>query len=176
VGELDASSELAGPARGARSLTATPAIVAPVDRKLTSISAAILLAVGCAASGGSAPSPASNAQTKALASNPYFAAPVGEYGFSETNPVLVASLGGRSPVENEHIYLGRLRGPGGERVHYRRIGSCCEFPTPNGLFGDKGLLDQYEVTYDGLAHPLVLYLDMYDPGEAQAPTGFVLLP
>ena len=46
------------------------------------------------------------------------------------------------------------------------------FPTPNGLFGPAALLDQYEVTYEGLARPVLLYLNMYDPGEARAPAGF----
>lgn len=111
---------------------------------------------------------------KPLVPNPHFASPVGEYGFSESNPVLVGGLGGSGPVDNEHLYLDRLRGPDGQRVRYERLGSCCAFPSPNGLFGDSGLLDHYLVTYDGLAHPLSIYLDMYDPGEARAPLGFTL--
>ena len=109
-----------------------------------------------------------------LVPNPHFATPSGEYGFSESNPILVGSLGGRSPVANQHLYLGRLRGPDGQRVRYERLGSCCAFPSPNALVGDAGMLDHYLVTYDGLAHPLSLYLDMYDPGEVRAPLGFTL--
>ena len=111
-----------------------------------------------------------------LVANPYFANPHGEYGISETNPVLVGGLGAPNKAQNEHLYLGRLRGPRGERVSYRRLGSCCSFPSPNGRFGDSGLLDPYEVMYEGLAHPLVLYLDLYDPGDVQAPAGFTLAP
>ena len=114
------------------------------------------------------------AHPKPLVPNPHFADAVGEYGFSETNPVRVGSLGGESPVANEHLYLRRLRGPEGQRVSYERVGSCCAVPSPNGLFGDSGLLDEYLVSYEGLAHPLTLYLDMYDPGEVRAPLGFTL--
>jgi len=117
---------------------------------------------------------AMRAPAKPLVTNPHFASPTGEYGFSESNPILVGSLGGNSPVANEHLYLRRLRGPEGQPVRYERLGSCCEFPSPNGLFGDSALLDHYLVTYDGLAHPLSIYLDMYDPGEARAPLGFTL--
>jgi hypothetical protein len=112
---------------------------------------------------------------RVLVPNPHFAAPTGEYGLSETNPVLVGSLPGRSPPAKERAFLDRLRGPAGQRVAYVRRGSCCLFPTPNGLSGDTVPLDRYEVTYEGLAHPLSLYLNMYDPGEVRAPLGFTLV-
>lgn len=132
-----------------------------------------LLVASLLAACSTPPRPASSLG-KPLAPNPHFASPPGEYGFSASNPILVGSLGGKSPVENERLYLGRLRGPDGQRVRYERLGSCCAFPSPNGLFGDSALLDHYLVSYDGLAHPLSLYLDMYDPGEARAPLGFTL--
>lgn len=136
-------------------------------RTCAAVLASLLLA--CASAPGAAP-----ARKKPLVPNPHFANPVGEYGFSETNPILVGGLGGESPAANEHLYLTRLRGPEGQPVSYQRVGSCCAFPSPNGLFGDSGLLDQYLVSYEGLAHPLSLYLDMYDPGEVRAPLGFTL--
>jgi hypothetical protein len=37
-----------------------------------------------------------------------------------------------------------------------------------------GLLDLYEVTYEGLEQPVILYLDMYDEGPVAAPAGFLL--
>jgi len=36
----------------------------------------------------------------------------------------------------------------------------------------SGLFDVYEVTYDGVAEPVTLYLNMYDPGEPHIPHGF----
>lgn len=134
------------------------------------VAALASLLLSCTSAPGAAPGP-----EKPLVPNPHFANPVGEYGFSETNPILVGSLGGDSPVANEHLYLRRLRGPEGQPVSYQRLGSCCAFPSPNGLFGDSGLLDHYVVSYEGLAHPLSLYLDMYDPGEVRAPLGFTLV-
>ena len=59
---------------------------------------------------------------------------------------------------------------------YVRIGTCCKFKTDNSPLG-SGLLDQYEVSYDGLVEPVILYLNMYDPdpdNKIQAPKGFKL--
>lgn len=90
------------------------------------------------------------------------------YGLIPENPVRVG--GGPS---GERAYLEALRGPRGEPVVSRRLGSCCEFETPNG-FGGMGMLDLYEVTYEGLDAPVRLYLDMYDEDEVHAPPGFFL--
>ena len=93
------------------------------------------------------------------------------YGFSPGKPVLVGGvLEGIGP-SRERLFLNALTGPGAEPVSYRRLGSCCAFKTPNG-FGGGGLLDMYEVIYDGLAEPLLLYLNMYDEGEVFVPVGF----
>lgn len=109
-----------------------------------------------------------------LVPNPHYAQPSGEYGFSETNPILVAGLGAPNRPSNEHLFLSLLRSPAGEAVQFRRLGNCCRFPTPNLPHGDDGLLDRYEVTHSGLAEPVVLYLNMYDPGTVRAPRGFNL--
>lgn len=34
-----------------------------------------------------------------------------------------------------------------------------------------GLLDIYEVSYEGLEKPVVIYINMYDAGELKAPVG-----
>ena len=93
-----------------------------------------------------------------------------------TQPAIrVAGLNARGGPASERAYLDQLRGPNGETVTYERQGSCCAFETPNGIL-NQGMLDMYEVSYDGLPKPLVLYLNMYDPpeGALKAPEGFVL--
>ncbi len=92
------------------------------------------------------------------------------YGYSVENPVKVAGLAESGP-RAEKVYLSALRGPAGEAIEFVRQGSCCPFETKNSDFG-SGLLDVYKVTYEGLAEPVVLYLDMYDPGEVLVPVGF----
>lgn len=98
-----------------------------------------------------------------------------DYGTTEAQAIRVAGLAGRGPA-SERAYLDRLRGPLGQSIEYERQGSCCAFETPRGI-GGIGLLDMYEVTYDGLDEPVVLYLNMYDPpeGDLKAPAGFKLM-
>jgi hypothetical protein len=38
-----------------------------------------------------------------------------------------------------------------------------------------GLLDIYEITYDGLDEPIKIYIDMYDYEAPLAPYGFTIL-
>lgn len=95
------------------------------------------------------------------------------YGYTEQNPVMVG--GGKDGPLNERRFLNALAGPNGEEVYYRRLGSCCAFYTKNGTFGDTGLLDKYEVTFEGwLAGPVIIYINMYDSDVLKVPKGFSL--
>ena len=63
----------------------------------------------------------------------------------------------------ERAYLDMLCGPNGEGIKYKRLGSCCAFESPSAPFYNTGLLDIYEVTYEGLDEPVKVYLNMYVP-------------
>jgi hypothetical protein len=77
-------------------------------------------------------------------------------------------------IKNEQAYLKSLRGPNGEQVQFRRLSSCCEFNNNSAVFG-KGLLDQYEVYYQGLKEPITLYVNGYDYENPKAPIGFTFV-
>ena len=94
------------------------------------------------------------------------------YGYSEKNPIMVGKEGGGP--KDERRFLNALAGPNGEEISYQRLGSCCGFFTKNGLFGDSGMLDMYEVSYEGLDKPITLYINMYDSDVLQVPVGFTL--
>ncbi|MEK9137685.1 MAG: hypothetical protein AAB393_11235, partial [Bacteroidota bacterium] len=96
------------------------------------------------------------------------------YALSEDNPVMLGSPEGRSRPKTLFAYMDRLQGPNGEKVTYHRIGTCCEFKTPHALFGTAGILEVWEVTYDGLPKPMRLYINVYDQGEVLAPEGLAL--
>jgi hypothetical protein len=93
------------------------------------------------------------------------------YGYSEKNPIKVGGVNNSEGPLNERRFLNALLGPDNQLIKYRRLGSCCPFDTPNGLMGG-GLLDQYEITYEGLEKPIVLYINMYDYDVLLAPKGF----
>lgn len=72
----------------------------------------------------------------------------------------------------EWAYLNALRGPQGQLVHYRSLGHCCRFNAPDAE-GGRGFLDRYEVGYDGLAQPAILYFTLFaDDLRLEAPAGF----
>ena len=91
------------------------------------------------------------------------------YGYSESNPVRVGRLNG-GPRAAE-LFLSSLRGPEGQPIKFKRLGSCCFFETPNAWVGGEAPLDTYEVRYKGLKEPLILYVDMYDYEQPSVPVG-----
>ena len=97
------------------------------------------------------------------------------YGYSKENPIKlgngVFSFGDGSTKERE--FLDTLIGPNGEKVTYRRLESCCFFKTPNG-YNNGALLEKYEIAYVGLKQPIILYLNMFDPGKTKTIKGLKL--
>src|SRR3954464_13749522 len=87
--------------------------------------------------------------------------------FATTKEHAVQVGGGAMYVgARERRYLDVLRGPMGEPVQYKRLGSR--------RGGDeRTILDRYEVTYPGLEKPIYLFLDAYHYDDAlKAPKGF----
>src|SRR5688500_11020935 len=79
--------------------------------------------------------------------------------------LVVGSLGGRR--ENEHTLLARLRGPAGQRVYYKRLGSGCEFPSPMGssaMIRTRGLTHIHLVVRD-LERSLRFYQSVFGMEE-----------
>ncbi|WP_426756273.1 fibril protein [Myxococcus sp. Y35] len=124
--------------------------------RLRAACAGMLFLAACASSNKSvAPEPRATAA----------AAPrveVVEYGFHPQDPIRVG-WGDRGLM----AFLELLRGPHGERIAWRRVGPCCGTGAPTEL-------EVFEVTYDGLAAPVNLYLDPNTAGAVHAPHGFSL--
>ena len=106
----------------------------------------------------------------ALTQAPASACPVSDDPAFATTKDHAAQVGGGAMyvAARERRYLDPLRGPMGEAVQYKRLGSM-------PLEKDPGtILDAYEVTYPGLEKPIILYLDAYHFDDAlNAPKGFV---
>ena len=94
------------------------------------------------------------------------------YGYTSEEPILMgdASRDPSQAVRRTYRYLNSLRGPEGEEISYTRLGSCCPFDTKNAELG-SGMLDQYKITYKGLAKPKIIYVNIYDAGEVLIPKG-----
>jgi hypothetical protein len=87
------------------------------------------------------------------------------YGFTREKPVQVGGGAVYGPAR-ERRFLDALRGPAGQPLRYKRVGSTA-------VSSDSPILDTYEVTYEGLEKPAVIYIDEYHFGELRAPRGFV---
>lgn len=89
-----------------------------------------------------------------------------KYGY-EPNHKTAIKVG---KVDNEYAYMRALQGPNGEKIQAQRISSCCEFKSKTALFG-SGLLDKWEINYEGLKSPIVIYLNSYDFETPKCPYG-----
>ena len=75
-------------------------------------------------------------------------------------------------ASEQHKYLNSLAGPNGELLEYTRLGACCPFEDPALPFGG-GLLDIYQVIYEGASEPVNLYLNLYhEDDKLYIPVGF----
>jgi len=96
------------------------------------------------------------------------------FAYSESAPIRIGgdfAEGG----DRTYRYLNSLLGPRGEKVTYRRVGTCCAFKTPNSPIGGEGLLEVYEITTgDGAAKRI--YFDWYDESRPLIPVGLTALP
>lgn len=85
------------------------------------------------------------------------------YGFTQEEPVLVG-VGPEGGPANQQRYLRLLRDPQGNPITFKRLGSCCEYPSENGFFG-SAMLDQYEINYsdqEGNPQSRIVYMSFYD--------------
>lgn len=92
------------------------------------------------------------------------------YAFTQENPVMVGS----HSAAHQRRFLNSIAGPENQTLTFERLGSCCFFYTKNGMIGDSGLLDMYEIDYKGLKNKVVMYINFYDSDTLKVPVGFKL--
>jgi hypothetical protein len=96
-----------------------------------------------------------------------------KYGYDKDYPINIFYRGTRNDSINQKYFLNALAGPKGEKITYTKLENCCPFPTKNTETG-AGFLDVYELKWDGLKKPLILYLDIYERGQLMIPVGLSL--
>lgn len=95
------------------------------------------------------------------------------YGYDQNYPINLGFLPFQSAEINVKRFFGGITGPDGQKVSYTKVDACCPFPTKRYDMG-AGLLDIYEVTWEGLAEPKILYINLYEKGKVMAPKEFGL--
>ncbi|MEZ7513967.1 2-dehydro-3-deoxyphosphooctonate aldolase [Flavobacterium frigidarium] len=95
------------------------------------------------------------------------------YGYDKDYPVNVFYYTTRNETTNQERYLNALAGPKGQKISFKKLESCCPFPSKRSEMG-AGFLDVYEVTWEGLKTPVILYMNIYEKGSLKVPVGFGL--
>lgn len=94
-----------------------------------------------------------------------------KYGYDQDYPVNLGFLPIQTAEINVKRYFGALSGPNGEKLTYKKTDTCCPFPSKKNEMG-AGVLDIYEVTWEGLTEPKLIYINLYEKGKVLAPKGF----
>jgi hypothetical protein len=94
-----------------------------------------------------------------------------KYGYDEDYPINVGFSTPEEGLKNQTLFLNALAGPKGEKIKYTKKESCCPYPTKKEAMG-VGLIDKYEIVWDGIKKPIILYLNKYERGELLIPVGF----
>ena len=96
-----------------------------------------------------------------------------KYGYDKDYPINIFYRGTKDDVINQQRFLNALAGPNGEAITFSKLESCCPFPSKNTDMG-AGFLDVYEIKWEGLKKPILLYLNIYERGQLMVPVGFSL--
>ena len=87
------------------------------------------------------------------------------YGFKTKTNIKVGS------VRNEYAFIAQLTGPNGEEITANRLGSGWDVKSKNSPIGNKVPLDKWEIKYEGLKEPIIIYLNGYDYEKPKCPIG-----
>jgi hypothetical protein len=98
-----------------------------------------------------------------------------KYGYQKDYPINIFYRNTLDQKVNQERFLKALAGPKGEKITYTKLESCCPFPTKRSDMG-AGLLDVYELKWEGQNKPILLYLNIYEKGYLMVPVGLTLAP
>lgn len=96
-----------------------------------------------------------------------------KYGYNKDYPINVFFRNTKDENLNQERFLNALSGPNGEKISYKKIESCCPFPSKKTEMG-AGFLDVYEISWQGQHNPIKLYLNIYEKGILMVPMGLGL--
>lgn len=96
-----------------------------------------------------------------------------KYGYEKDYPINIFYRGTKNDTINQKYFLNALAGPKGEKITYKKLENCCPFPTKTSDMG-AGFLDVYELSWEGLKKPIILYLNIYERGQLMVPLGLSL--
>jgi hypothetical protein len=96
-----------------------------------------------------------------------------KYGYNKDYPINIFFNNTNNETINQERFINALAGPKGEKITFTKLESCCPFPTKRSEMG-AGLLDVFELKWDGQKTPVLLYLNIYEKGVVKVPVGLTL--
>ena len=95
------------------------------------------------------------------------------YGYDKDYPINIFYRNTKDDMINQQRFLNALAGPNGEKLFFKKLETCCPFPTAKSEMG-AGFLDVYEIKWVGSKSPIKLYMNIYEKGVLMVPVGFTL--
>lgn len=93
-----------------------------------------------------------------------------KYGFDPDYPVNIGFIHEKQEAINIEYYFNGLEGPNGEKITFKKVETCCPFPTKNTTMG-AGTIGIYEVTLEGTTKKLTMYFNTFEKGKIVCPKG-----
>lgn len=93
------------------------------------------------------------------------------YGIDPDYPVNIGIISERSEETFISFFFNGIEGPNGEKIEFKKIDTCCPFPTKHSNMG-AGLLTIYEVNIAGSSKKQNFYFNIYEKGKIVCPKGY----
>ena len=146
-------------------------------KKIVSLIAILCIATSCVSTQSTLKNVNDNAPTPLITNDNTFVitefSKDRKYGYDKDYPINIFYGDTRSEYLNQQRFLNALAGPKGEKITYTKLESCCPFPTKRSEMG-AGLLNVYELKWEGQSNPVILYLNIYEKGVLMVPFGLTL--
>ena len=96
-----------------------------------------------------------------------------KYGYDQDFPINLYFRNIKEEPKNLERYFNALTGPKGEKIFYKKVATCCPFPTKKSEMG-AGFIDIYEITWVGQKKPIRLFVNIFEKSVLMVPMGFEL--
>ena len=97
-----------------------------------------------------------------------------KYGYNKDYPINLGFDNERFGERSAMHFFNALLGPNGEKISFLKIDNCCPFPTTRSTMGG-GILEIYEISFEGKSNKALIYVNIYDKGKIECPKGFTLV-
>lgn len=96
-----------------------------------------------------------------------------KYGYDKDYPINIGFINEKNGPKSVAYFFTALVGESNEKISYEKVDSCCPFPTKRSVMGG-GILDIYEVKFEGKNKKVLLYINIFDKGKVLCPKGFLI--